>query len=405
MSLRSLSAQWTATAYVGGVSLALNILLARLLGPSDFGHYGVALAAGALLAVFLDGGFRNLLLRERTRVTAALADVKPHLHAVAVGHAVAVAALAAAIGLMLSPDVRMLGIATVACFLGVVLTQLISSGLRGEGRFGADAAWQIGARTLSAAVILLALAAGADKPAGVLLAWAIGSLLALVFLPHGQNRGARFEWHSEVYRTTVFLMWIELATVIYFRSDMLLMQALGVPADQIGHYAAAYRLVEAVILAFTPIALLIFRNVRLELHNPARLRRRLIMMVSAATVAGTAITALFTATAQTLIPLVYGARYAETAGLLEILAAALIFILPNAVLTQAAVALNREKAYAIIATLAAGLNLGLNAWLIPQHGPAAAAWVTVATEAGVLIMLAGYLSTQVRHGSLEPVVR
>lgn len=405
MRLRALSAQWAATAYVGGISLALNILLARLLGPSDFGRYGVALAAGAMLTIFLDGGFKNLLLRERTRGTAALAAVVPRLHAVALGHAVTVAAVAAALTLLLSSDIHALGLATVACFLGVVLTQYISSVLRGEGRFGADAAWQMGARTLSAAVILLVLAAGVDSPAGILLAWAVGSLAAILLLPHGQTRMPRFEWHPETYRAASFLLWIDLATVIYFRADMLLMEALGVPAHELGQYAAAYRLVEAVILGFTPVALLIFRSLRLEVQNPLRMRRRMILNVTAAMLLGACIAGLLFAIADQLIPFLYGADYPDAAGLLGILAAALAFLLPNAVLTQAAVALNREKAYALVATTAAVFNVALNLWLIPIHGAVAAAWTTVATEVALLVMLVWYLSTRVRFVSAEPVVR
>lgn len=66
MSLRFLSAQWAATAYVGVVSLGLNFLVARLLGPALFGDYGVAFAAGTMLGIFPDGGFKTLLVRERT---------------------------------------------------------------------------------------------------------------------------------------------------------------------------------------------------------------------------------------------------------------------------------------------------------------------------------------------------
>lgn len=193
MSLRFLLAQWAATAYVGLVSLGLSFLLARQFGPAAFGEYGVALAVGALLGIVLDGGFKTLLLRERTLATGALAKLVPRLHAVAIGHALMVGVIMGVVALVLVSERRVLIVATVACFLGVALSQFISGALRGEGRFVAEAGWQAGARTVSAVAILIALAVGANSPAGVLLAWATGSMAAVLFWPHGQARRPRLE--------------------------------------------------------------------------------------------------------------------------------------------------------------------------------------------------------------------
>ena len=396
MSLRFLSSQWAASIYVGLVALGLNILLARLLGPARFGDYGVALAAGALSGIFLDGGFKTLLLRERTLATGALADLVPRLHAVAMGHALLTGAVMGSLSLLLFPDQRGLAIAVVACFSGVALTQFVSGALRGEGRFAADAGWQAGVRTFSAAAILGALALGMRTPAGVFLAWAMGSLGAMLLLPHGQTRFPRLEWHPEAYRAAAFLLWIDLATVAYFRADMLLLKAMGVPTREIGQYVAAYRFVEALILLITPVSLLIFRKLRLEWQDLQRLRRRMGRMLLVSGAAGILAAGLLAAGAHWVIGLAYGTAYGEAAGLLVILACALLFILPNAVLTQAAIALNHERAYAVIATMAAVVNVALNGWLIPRYGVKGAAWVTVATEGGLFVALIGYLAAQRR---------
>lgn len=391
MILRSLGAQWAATAYVGLVSLGLNILLARLLGPAGFGDYGVALAVGALLGIALDGGFKTLLFRERTLASGVLAGVVPRLYAVAMGHALAAAVIMGVLVLVLDAERRVVAIATVACFLGVALSQFVSGALRGEGRFVADAGWQVGVRTLSAAAILLALAVGVNSPPGILLAWAAGSLAAVLFLPHGQTRRPRLEWHPEAYRAAAFLLWVDLATVVYFRANMFLLDLLDVPAEEIGQYAAAYRIIEALILLITPVTLLVFRALRLEWQALFRLRVRLIGVLVIAALIGILVSGALRVLAEELIGIAFGPLYHESAALLGVLAWALLFILPNAVLTQAAIALNRERAYAVIATTAAVLNVGLNVWLIPHHGALGAAWATVATEIWLLALLAGYL--------------
>jgi O-antigen/teichoic acid export membrane protein len=79
----------------------------------------------------------------------------------------------------------------------------------------------------------------------------------------------------------------------------------------------------------------------------------------------------------------FGREYAAAAMLLPWLLAALVFILPNTVLTQATIAVNKERIYAVAATLGAVANIGLNWVLIPEFGGLGAAWATIATE-GIL---------------------
>ena len=85
--------QWLSIAYVGLISLAISVFLARELGPTGFGEYGIALAAGAILAIFLDGSMRNILLREGTRNGKKLEHLPKQLPAIALGHAIAMAVL------------------------------------------------------------------------------------------------------------------------------------------------------------------------------------------------------------------------------------------------------------------------------------------------------------------------
>ena len=69
---------------------------------------------------------------------------------------------------------------------------------------------------------------------------------------------------------------------------------------------------------------------------------------------------------------------------------AYIFILPNYIITQAMIALNKEKIYAYTAIAAAILNIIGNLYMIPLSGAKGAAMVTVATEAFLFFVL-GYV--------------
>lgn len=387
MIAKSLAAQWVAMVYVGAVSFALSIFIARQTGPAIFGEYSVALAIGAVLGIFIDGGMRNLLLREHTRASSQLVHLSGRLPSIALGHALLAAITFSLIAIMFFGDHMAVALATVWCLFGVVLAQYASSIFRGEGRLVMDAGWQMWSRSFSAACIVLVIVLGFHSPWHILAAWAFGAIVANLIFPQGLKCHPSFVFQPGLYKVVLPLLCIDLSTAVYFRSDMMILQWLGVPQERIGQYAAAYRLIEAVIFLSSPVAILLFRHMRkinednqvLGLHIP-----RTTVFAAILGIAGAAIIALL---AEPVISLAYGPKYPEAAGLLVTLAWALAFILPNAVLTQAALALNLEWKYAWAASIAAACNVVLNFIFIGRYGPQAAAWVTIVTEVVLLVIL------------------
>lgn len=388
MISRLLAAQWLAAIYVGGVSFALNVLIARQVGPAVFGEYSVALAAGAVLAIFLDGGMRNLLMRERTLASAHLNHLSDRLPSLAFGHALVASVIASLFAVVLLPEKSVLAVATVACFLGVVFTQFVSAMLRGGGRFGAEAGWQIGQRSGSALAIALVLALGFHESWQILVAWALGLLLAGLAATRGLWVWPRISLDPVLYKAVLPLLWIDLATAVYFRSDMVVLQLLGVHQDRIGQYGAAYRLIEAVIFATNPVAILLFRKMRRMGERHHAMGREILRAVVWAGLLGVAGAVLISLIAEPVVSIAYGGQYSESTALLRVLAWTLVLLLPNAVLTQAALALNLERPYAWAATASAVCNLALNFVFVGQYGPIASAWATIATEVVLLSVLA-----------------
>jgi len=174
---RTVLPQWAATAYVGFISLAVSVAVGRAVGPADFGEYGMAMAGGSILAIFIDGGMSNLLRRETTRPGTTLWHVVGRLPAVSLGHAFTVALIGAFLAVSFAGGQWPLALATVACFLGTVLVGHVSALLWGQGRLAAAAGWQVSQRTLSAAMILGSLAIGLTAPWQVIAAWAAASSL------------------------------------------------------------------------------------------------------------------------------------------------------------------------------------------------------------------------------------
>jgi len=375
---------------VGAISFVLSLFIARQVGASHFGQYSTALAIGSILAIAFDGGMRNLLTRERTRASKHLTKLLELLPHIAMGYSLMAAILASIICLIAFPDQLNLGLGVIWCFWGAVITQYASAILRGDGHLRIDAIWQFKQRALTALMIATAVLLGYFEAWQLLLTWAIGALCANVFFKEGFWFKPLFRQllspEINLYHTLLPLLWIDLATTIYFRSDLIMLRSLKVSDDDIGQYAAAYRLIEAAILVASPISIIIFRKVRL-LHEDAPLQMQYIFKsILFGALFGLLGLTLIEWIAYPLIQLTYGVQYIQAATLLPILGWMIAILIPNTILTQAALALNLEKSYALTATLAALGNLGLNFIFIPEYGTVAAAYNSIATE---LILMIG----------------
>ena len=400
MIIRQLIAQWSATFYVGLASFAVSVFIARTVGPENFGEYTVAVAAGGILAVFIDGGMRSLLMREHARNSQNLKYLSGRLPRIAFIHALSVTAVAGLFAYVLLSDKLALALATIACFFSVTLVQFISSILRGEGRLLADAGWQIGQRTLSAIFIISIILLGFDSSWHILVAWTAGSIICVLVFPYGLNGRPSIEYQMSLYRITLPLLWISLATAIYFRSDMIMLQWLGVPEAKIGQYAAAFRLIEAVILLANPLAIILFRRMR-KRHDDLKtlgqdIPRAALLGVFIGVVC--AVTIYFLA--DPVVSMTYGSKYPDSSNVLTVLSLALVFVLPNAVFTQAALALELDRPYAWAASVAAIVNIGLNFIFIEHYGLLAAAWSTIAAEVILMVVLIFALSVKIKQRGL-----
>lgn len=393
----ALSAQWLAIVLTAAVSLALSLWLARRMEPAGFGRYAYLLNLATLLALAQDAGLRTLLMRERVAPGPALAAWTDRLPGLARGHLLLATGLLAVASLALVPWGADPALAlAVLCFGAVGLSQLVSVQLKAAGQWAREGRWQVAARLLSALAVVAAVLLLGAGPAVVFGAWAGGLLLAYGWL--GRDLRERPQWRPQapVYRAAAGFLWIDLATCLYRRSDIVILHGL-VAAAEVGQYAAASRLFDGVLLLASPVALFFFRRLRLLRADPGSARRLLRASLWAAVLAGTALALGGAALGPWLIGLLYGPAYAASAGpLMGWLFAAFVFVLPNYVLTQTAIALDRERCYMLGASLAAVTSLALNLLLIARHGAVGAAMALMATEAVLCVTLCLGLSLRQR---------
>ena len=393
MLRRFLGVQWLAVVFVGGVSFVLSVCIARRFGPETFGVYAQAIALGSLLMILVDGGFGKLLFRETARASPKLEQYSENLHGFAYGHACMTIALLALLA-MLNPygSHRPTLLATVGVFGVIVLGQFSLAILRGQGRLVRDAIWQVSSRAITAATIAIALWAGADAPWEVLAAQFLGVSLFLVLIMRKGWVRPSFRIPKNVYAVAVPLIWLDLASVVYFRSDMLLCELMKVPNADVGAYGVAFRLIDASLLLASPVGIMLFR--RFRLNTEATVRATVMGIARLALVAGgigLLIFVLALPTADAFFLLFFGERFAFSGTLFKVLCFMLVFVLANGVLGQGVFALGLDRRYVWTATAAAVFNVGGNMLLMPVYGIWAAVWMSVVTEVVVSIGLAAAL--------------
>ncbi len=267
MIVRFLGAQWLAACFVGLVSFGVSVLIARTLGPELFGAYVIAIAAGAVVAILIDGGFGKLLQRERAMASPELTGFMPLLPGLAYGHALLMLAGLCLAAMVFLPKQALTVVAALLFFGAAVLNQFGLALMRGDGRLVRDAGWQVGNRSLSAVCVLLVLWWGASQPWQMLMAQFVGAAAFGFFVARYLRVLPSFKFSAHVYKAVLPFAWIDLACVLYFRADMVLFQFLGVAKLEVGKYGVAYRLLEAVILLALPLGLILFRRFRLACNS------------------------------------------------------------------------------------------------------------------------------------------
>jgi len=384
----NLTSQWLATLYTAAVSLGLTFLLGRVLGPEGFGSYSYILTLATLFFILQDGGFKTLLFREQTLPSEGLTGYKDRLFSWALGHAVVITVAGAFLVLILPLDYRMGILAAVFCFGFQAAVNFISSEMKARGLFPREALWQATVRTFGALGILFAIFFVRPVPWAIFTGWSLGLLLCLLLSPRRIARPSFGSFRIRDIRKACFgFMAIDAATTVYYRCDIILLERLVGDPALVGYYAAAYRFLDGIVLLAAPLGIIWFRKLRLISEETALFGSQIgwmsITMLSAAALIIVAVVPF----SRELVVLTFGHEYADSAHLLPWLLGALIFVLPNGVLTQAAIARNRENVYAVAAGGGAVVNIGLNLVLIPRFGGLGAAWATIITEAFLTVAL------------------
>lgn len=404
------NAFWNASALTGGKLLvfALLVTAARVLTLPDFGFFTFIIALAQLLYQLMDGGATTAVWRETA--TAADGGRRAYLSALKLR------IITLTIGFLPLIPVwkryEMTGEARAFLVLAVLgmgvasLVGLRQAVLRARERLREEAFVQLTERLVYAGVGMTLLALGGGL-IGLGAAFLAGHLAALWLSSRFQLFPAATEasaepgaWHLAKLAWPLGLA--GLFTAVYFRIDMVMLQKMR-GAEETGLYGAAYRLIEAAMIA--PAALLAAYFPRLaraaEGDAPGAAAEAPLTLLLHIATAGACFGLVF---APEIMRVFFGAPFAPAGNTLRILLFALWAIYPNYLLTQMLIARRKQRIFAVIVGGCAALNILGNLALIPRWGGNGAALATVATETLLLVAAYRFLQGELRVVALQKII-
>ena len=389
---KSFGIQWLASAYGAIVSILLTFLFGRLLGPEVFGNYSYLLTLGSLYAIIQDGGFRTLIFRELTSPT--FQQIKVSLVSLSLGHNILVTTTGVLILLALPLNDRFLLILAIISFGLVTTSTFFSSQLKGQGQFAEEAQWRVTTRTLGALSVLFFIFIFAPTIELILGGTIVGYGIALALRPRTCKLKVFFQkLDPVVYKSLASLLIIDIATLIYFKIDIVMLRHLGSGLEEIGYYAAGSRLIEGLIFMHLPFATVLFREMRTRASYPKKFTPYILKLFLLGSSSPIIIVPIGWFFSKQILRVCYGADFINAFPLLNLLLISFFVMIPNLVLTQATLAIDREYFYAKITCVAAVTNICLNLYLIPAMGAKGAAIGTISTEVLLLLLIgSGILS-------------
>ena len=393
----------------GGIRLFLQagyfILIARSLGAAQYGAFVGAVALIAVLAPFSTLGAGNILIKDVARDKETFQE--------SWGNALWVTALSGSvlmIVVLLFSRVILSDKAPITLVLLVGLSDLLLArvaDLAGQ----AFQAFEMLSKTARIAIVLAAARAGAalllavtvrhpDATSWALLyclssalagAYATASACHRLGYPKLAGRRVKPEFLEGFY----FSVSLSSQTIYNNIDKTMLVRLATLPAA--GIYATAYRLID---LAFQPISSLLYSAyARFFQHGTAgiagstRFAKRLLPFA----VGYGVLTAAFLLLTAPLLPFVLGKDFAPSVEALRWLSPIVLLRAIHYFLADSLTGAGFQGLRSGVQALIAGLNVGLNLWLIPTYSWRGAAWASLASDGLLLVGLWLVVATLIKR--------
>lgn len=213
-------------------------------------------------------------------------------------------------------------------------------------------------------------------------------------------------WPSDVVglvRAAAPFFGITMLELVHFRIDAAMIGTIR-SYSEVATYETSARLYEASQAITRPLMLVFFPICAqyAARRDWPRLRGLTLRLAAGAALAGVALAALVIATAPLIVTTVFGSAYLPSAEVLRVHFAGVPALLLCVIATFVLAALHREGLVWRVLAAGVGLNVVLNAALIPDMGALGAAWATLVSQIVIALGLWHLVRTGLRQAAPPP---
>jgi O-antigen/teichoic acid export membrane protein len=375
---------------------AVSIYAIRHFSTLTWGHYSTAFALVAIFTVVAGPGISTLALREMSEdgdprsLTHVFATACTAILLAGVVAIVLLFAVFATLGY--GRDVIVIGaIASPFLFLDPVLA-LVQAAFNARRLLFYVAWFQVVRSCAYCAVGFIVVAAGGGTP-GLAMANVSTSLLGLIVALtlfrsrlHARLRlSMRIHDGMKFLRAALPIAGIGIVGIVYDRLDVIMLSKLGTSQD-VARYTVPYNLVRLTWIIPSVIAAAFYPLLSHALqHDFSEARRLFLLVVRVFLFLSVPISLALALGSSTIVPFVFGSRYAASASVLAILVWTSVLGFQNYVLWYGILAIRKERAVLWIQLAGLVVNATTNVLLIPRYGPKGAAASLVASDLVVVV--------------------
>jgi O-antigen/teichoic acid export membrane protein len=330
------------------------ISFARTFGATQMAYYSVAMAAGAIAALFMTLGTQNLLVREFSRDPTRVSEWLGVLLPVQGLLALLAWLVATAVTVLLVGDHRAVMVALAICAYQILLrlAGVLNTPLVASEKMVRISAANVASRVFTLVLGLVAIHNGAGPE---LVAWTfvVGAAISFTvawwqnFTRFGQPA---FRWApreaSDLFRLSAPFFGIAAFAAIYARGAVMVLSAIATP-QAVGLYAAADRLMVAVALVPMMLGSAVYPALtRVAARSRVEVRALCGRSVSLMVLITLPLAVVFALFAHRLIAVLFGPLYLGAAPALQILTWTLPIVGVQSLLGSQLVAVNQQHALA-----------------------------------------------------------
>ncbi len=380
-------------------------IMARYLGPEQFGAYATAITYVSIFGTLADLGLPVVHLRLLSLRRKSLAEPITNLHTLRLLSTVLVLSAGLLIARLFpyGPEVQQGIMIVTAGFLSVSFTQYLLAIFQERLVTARYAIAEVVGRVVMFTVVLITARLDLGL---VTIFWAttLGSTAAFLLTFFFAARithlrlGRNITLWPGLLRQALALMLVSIFSLIYFKIDTLLLSVLK-DLTSVGIYSAAYKFMDVFITfpaLFTALVLPFFARAAAETHRD-RLHYLFQRAFRAIMLAALPLAVITFLEAERLIIFTSGTSFYDSVLVLRILSLSIVGLFMGNLGTTILIALGKAKYVAWIFGIAAVLGVTLYLVTVQRYGYVGAAWSTVIIESTIAITSISFVISRVRH--------